>query len=159
LHKQVDVDADDEAAAVAVGLAIVDQGGKRVFRQPCPKFSCGACSIHAARPAVCREYRCKLLKNVEEGHLGAAEAREKIAIAKTLIETVAGAVPDGATAKSRAELSQRLKTVLPRMEGLEREEAVRTLLDIGVLEHFLDRWFRNPKRNRTQAEGASEAVS
>jgi uncharacterized protein len=158
LHNHVDVDPDDESAVVAAGLPILREGSKRVFRQPCPKFSCGACSVYADRPAVCRTYRCKLLKNVDEGHLTIEEAGDKIATAKTLIGTVASAVPEGATSELRARAAKRLKENLGGMPHAEREGAARTLLDIGVLEHFLDRWFRIPKEVRKHPQGRAEKL-
>jgi hypothetical protein len=148
LHDQVDVEANDETAVIAAGLTIRDEDGKRVFSQPCPKFSCGTCSIYAARPGVCSAYRCKLLKNVDDGHLNAELARAKISMAKGLIAALASRAPEGATSKARTEVSQRLKTTLGGMHGMEREQAAKTLLDIAVLEHFLDRWFRDAKPGR-----------
>jgi hypothetical protein len=148
LHDQVDVEADDEATVIAAGLTLVDDAGKRVFRQPCPRFSCGTCSIYDARPGVCRAYRCKLLKNVDDRHLSIETARDKIRIAKRLIAAVAGSALEGTTSRSRTEASQRLKATLAGTQTAEREQAARTLLDIAVLEHFLDRWFRAAKPGR-----------
>src|SRR5450759_3445589 len=88
LHATATVRADDETKVTAAGLEIVDDGQRRFFRQPCPRFSCGTCSIYAARPEVCRRYRCALLENLEAGQTSKSVAIEKISMAKELIGVV-----------------------------------------------------------------------
>jgi hypothetical protein len=151
LHGHTEVTAKDEILASAAGLAVVDEAGKRVFRQPCPKFACGMCSIYEERPTVCRTYSCKLLDFVQAGRASETEAREKIAIAKNLVSAVCSFAP-AATPSQRSVLSKRLQASLGQTGGREREQAARALLAIGTVEHMLDRWFRYDIKRPTDPE-------
>jgi uncharacterized protein len=141
LHGRATVRPEDEATVTAVGLEIGEEGGKRFFRQPCPHFSCGSCSIYDRRPAVCRSYRCALLKNVESGIIGRVEASAKIAEAKQHISAVRRIEASAVTPADRTALVRQLKAKLVETDDESRPSVAQALLDIGVLDHFLDRWF------------------
>jgi hypothetical protein len=141
LHGSTEVTVEDEILASAAGLALIDEAGKRLFRQPCPKFACGMCTVYDERPTVCRTYSCKLLDDVQAGRLSESEAREKIAITKKLASAIFSFAP-AATPAQRSGLSKRLQASLGEISGREREQAARALLSIAALEHMLDRWFR-----------------
>jgi uncharacterized protein len=143
LHTRTTLEPGDVADASVAGLTVVENEGKPVFFQPCPKFESGACTIYAKRPGVCRRYRCKLLNNVDEGLVSVTEARETIATAKTLIEAVRVCAPEAVTAYDRSVLRENLKGDLGQMKDAESEQAARILLDIGALDYFLERSF-NP---------------
>lgn len=142
LHHQVEIAPDDEPAVIAAGLSIREADGKSVFRQPCPKFCGGVCSIYAARPGVCRSYTCKLLDDVNQERISIVAARQAIALAKRLAGVLQSADPAVTTSEQRAALWRRLQACLPDLEGDARERAAKILLDIGALDYCLDRWFR-----------------
>lgn len=153
LHDYVDIDGqEDEANAANVGLKVIGKADKRIFRQPCPKFGCGVCTVYAKRPQACRIYRCELLKNVDAGQISMAEAREKIALAKQLVGAVRITVPSATTFSKRSALWRRLEKDLRNVEGEARLRSAKIILQIAALQHFLDRWFRSPKRERSQPE-------
>ena len=156
LHGTATVKPSDEPAVTAVGLEIVDDGERRFFRQPCPHFSCGSCSVYARRPAVCRDYRCALLKNLEAGTIDASTAREKIATAKDLVAAVRIIDPNAVTPAERSRLAQRLREELGQLEGEDRLAAAKTLLDTAALEHFLDRWFLKRKKRKEEESPPSD---
>jgi len=156
LHATVTVTPDDETAVIEAKLEIVDDVKGRVFRQPCPHFSAGSCSIYGIRPGVCRSYRCALLINVEQGNLSASVAREKISTAKNLLETVKSFAPDAATPTKRAATAKRLQDELRETEGPERERVGTVLHDSVALERFLKRWFLEEERTPIPFRG--EAV-
>jgi Fe-S-cluster containining protein len=141
LHGRATVRSDDEATVTAAGLEIGEEDGKRFFRQPCPHFSCGSCLIYDRRPAVCRTYRCALLKNLEAGNIGRAKAVEKIAEAKRHIDAVRRVEESAVTPADRTALVNRLKASLAEADDESRQSVAKALLDIGVLDHFLNRWF------------------
>jgi hypothetical protein len=82
-----------------------------------------------------------LLKNVEEGRVSTTEARSRIATAKSLIAAACSDAPECVTATGRIALAKRLEAGLQSLEGDERQRAARTLLKIGAIDYFLERWF------------------
>jgi Fe-S-cluster containining protein len=158
LHGTATVKSDDEQNVIAAGLEIVDDGKRRFFRQPCPHFTCGACSIYADRPKVCRKYRCALLKRVEAGEMSKSAAREKIATAKKLIAAIRIIDPNAVTPGERTALAQRLRKHLTRLgDEEERKTAAKALLDVAVLEHFLSRWFLKEDTDPSEAKAAKSS--
>jgi hypothetical protein len=152
LHGRTTVRADDERNVAAAGLTIEEEGPKRFFRQPCPRFSCGSCSIYAQRPQVCRTYRCALLKKLESRKISESEARERIATAKRLIAIVQSLDASAITPGARADLARRLRHELSRASETSRGSIARNLLDLGALEHFLNSWFLSKEDADTSAK-------
>ena len=154
LHGTARVRKNDEAAVAAVGLEVATLKGKRVFHQPCPHFSAGQCGVYADRPMICRTYRCALLESVDEGRVSRADALQRIATAKRLVSIVRAIDADVSTPARRVELTQRLKAELPLSDEPRRRKISRTLLDLGVLDHFLLRWFLKKKTDDRTARNA-----
>jgi Fe-S-cluster containining protein len=144
LHGRATVKPDDEATVRAVALEIEEESGKRFFRQPCPRFSCGSCSVYAERPNVCRGYRCALLEKVDAGDIAAPDARATIERARQLVDRVRTATPEAITPEARAAAMDRLKAQVT-LQGSDGDAAASALLDLAVLQHFLDRWFLKEK--------------
>jgi len=142
LHGHTDLAQSDRSPAMACGLPVERLEDRLVFRQPCPKFAGGICSIYAARPEPCRGYRCKLRQDFDEGRLDAAKAREKIEIAKLLVANIKdhGAWAD--TPAIRATIWRGLQTTFDKLRGEERARRGRVLLDIAALDFCLGRWFK-----------------
>jgi Fe-S-cluster containining protein len=157
LNASTTVRTEDTDAVIAVGLEVVKEGDRSCFRQPCPHFSRGTCSVYAERPHVCRNYRCALLRAVEAGSITAPVAREKIATAKELRDAVRIAGPGVVTPPERAALMQRLKAQLADASGDDRQAVANALLDIAVFEHFLARWFLKTKDSATASSKKAEA--
>lgn len=158
LHAVATVQAHDEAAVKAAGLEISGKVGERVFRQPCPRFSCGSCSVYERRPRVCRTYRCALLINVEAGSISRSVAREKIAIAKSLVAAVNANEPESARAEKRSLYAKRLNSELNRLQPQARSEAEAALRDVAALQRFLIRWFFEGKRGFVPLQGSAIAM-
>jgi Fe-S-cluster containining protein len=152
LHAHADVAPSDEAAVRAAGLSLVNDGGKMIFRQPCPKFGCGRCSVYELRPDVCRAYRCKLRKDVDEGRVGDAEAREKIAIVKALVASIRNVDAKAVTPAQRLALWRRLSDKIDTFDGEERHWRAQAVLNLGALDYVLESWFRRKKKPADKAE-------
>jgi uncharacterized protein len=116
LHAKTTVKPDDEAIVAAAGLEVSEEGEKRFFRQPCRHFSCGKCSIYAARPGVCRTYRCALLISLEDRQITKPDALEKVSMARKLLAVVRREDPTAVTPAERSALAERLKTNLAQLE-------------------------------------------
>lgn len=145
LYGNARVRREDEDTVAALGLKVVEEEGRRVFRQPCPHFGCGQCRVYEMRPPVCRRFRCSLLKSVDDGRETAFEARNKIARAKTLIASVRKVRAEAITPAQRVNLADDLRSELVTCAELEKVEIGRALLDIVALELYLTRWFHKRK--------------
>lgn len=141
LHGYSVVKEGDEGAVTACGLEISADGEKKFFVQPCPRSSCGKCSVYACRPKVCRSYRCALLRDLEAGATSEADARDRIATAKKLVAAVRAVDPAAITPSQRSALAKRMTEVVKNGRGSDRDEAARALLAAAALRHFLFRWF------------------
>jgi uncharacterized protein len=148
LHATATVRPEDEVAVQSAGLVIADDGTRRFFRQPCAQFSCGACSVYATRPQVCRNYRCALLIRVESGEISRSAARDKISTAMGLRGSVKKIDPHAVTPAQRSSLSDRLRNEMRQSADEARERTAKALLACAALEHFLNRWFIKEEKRR-----------
>src|SRR5215210_5780809 len=62
LYSRVKITADELSVLSDDGFSFFSLDEEEFFRQPCPKVSCGSCTIYRTRPRTCRTYRCALLK-------------------------------------------------------------------------------------------------
>lgn len=60
------------------GIKIVAHDAERSFRQPCAAHDGRSCKVYADRPSICREFRCKLLVELESGTVDWRHALERI---------------------------------------------------------------------------------
>lgn len=152
LHGHTIVRTEDEDAVRALGLEISEEQGKWRFDQPCPHF-CGTCGVYDNRPPVCRRYRCALLKRVDAGDLSADEVDDRITTALRLRTAVVGSAPAAATPAARARLAIELKERLPTLEGEDRTQTARLLLNLVALDEHLARWFREEQAPEEKSRG------
>jgi uncharacterized protein len=75
LHEKAILSEEEIPQARAVGLR-VETGGDQgpFFRLPCPAHRDGRCSVYSARPRVCSEYRCRILKRYADGEMSLGES-------------------------------------------------------------------------------------
>lgn len=112
------------------------------FRQPCIFFTGRCCSIYDRRFAVCRSFRCKLLRRLEAGEIGFEEADKAIEQAKRLLAEVIARDPAARRSADRQELRLQLTEELSESSGETRRQIARRLLNIVALDAFLDGKFR-----------------
>ena len=141
--------ADDEVeGAKALGLAPYIEDDRAYFGQPCPRFS-GICEIYADRPLRCREFRCVLLKRLDEREVEWGEAQALVREARRLAVQAEAASPAGKTRVHARERWERdFAAMSSNPSGSPRPADPRWLLAMTALNHFLDRHFREPKQRR-----------
>ena len=66
-----------ELPALRELLNIEEEGGKGFFLQPCKSY-CDGCTIYSNRPKQCDNFKCGLLKSVEQKELSFDTALERI---------------------------------------------------------------------------------
>jgi len=76
---------EDHTHLRSLGLDVLEQEGKPVFRLPCKNLAAQGCSIYPARPFTCRQFRCELLKAYESGAVSLSEASARIDKVKALL--------------------------------------------------------------------------
>ena len=67
----------EELPALRELLNIEEEGGKGFFLQPCKSY-CDGCTIYSNRPKQCDNFKCGLLKSVEQKELSFDTALERI---------------------------------------------------------------------------------
>ncbi len=71
-------DLDPVTPLVTAGIRIVAHDAKRSFTQPCVAHDGQSCKVYADRPSNCREFRCKLLVDLESRAVDWPHALERV---------------------------------------------------------------------------------
>ena len=147
MYRTVEVGGDDRLELLeTAGLVLSTRGDRTVFRQPCGAFDGCACSVYAGRPAVCREYRCLLLRRFEAGDVSYDEARALISRTIGLLNRVRPALTALVAAPAPQALAGLYRQMnswfdaLPDPAAARREHAA-LLLDVAALRVLLSREF------------------
>lgn len=143
--------ADEANAARAAGLNVVPHRGRNVFLQPCPAYRDCVCTVYANRPPNCREFRCELLKNLEQGDIS-QEAAQQI-VANTVAARNAVLELAGAPSVNHPPLRALIRTCIKSRK--ERAAHARLFFNFIVLQKNLDRFFRKHARFSSRDSAAS----
>jgi Fe-S-cluster containining protein len=137
---------DSPAPLQAGGIAIHLQDAEPRFDLPCIAFQHGDCQVYAGRPAVCRTYRCKLLKKYERGVTSWEEAQQQIcrvrALRVELGTALEGVVPGTGTIAIVSVMRQ-----IPALAALTGDAELRkgwapVTLRLSALRDYLRRHFQ-----------------
>src|SRR5438067_11601285 len=110
---------DDPARLKALGLTISTphlRDGTRHFNQPCSALDGCRCRIYADRPAYCRQFDCLLLKSVNEGRTGTAEALGTIRTARQGMDKVLGLLRKLGDTDEHIPLAKRFRRTARRLD-------------------------------------------
>lgn len=124
IHKRADLDNSELTKAGRLGLRVVGAASKQpAFELPCIAFdrSDDRCSIYDDRFAVCRRYRCHLLRRLEDGSVSMTAAL--------------------ATVSRARELADRLGRRTSELARPETTPEPETVLDLAELRRLVDREF------------------
>ena len=152
-------EADRQARLQKKGFNLLLQDGKSVFEQPCTAFGSGCCSIYAQRPAMCRAYRCALLRKHDANEISTHDAKALIAGTIAARDRVRPALEQLTGAESSLSLPKLLKLmedVLASMDiATRRRDHGELLLDVGVLRVLLMQHFepRDTKLEKSPIDG------
>ncbi len=127
------------------------KGAKLGFHQPCTGLVDGSCSIYTHRPATCRDYSCKIQKQVMNGSLSQEFALDIVSSVKTLTSELA----DWARLNTRKEvklisLSGFLRWYLKKIRKLDGTNSISAVDKEHILKAFeflklRDRYFQTSK--------------
>lgn len=106
LFGRVTVYPDDFATLVKYGMPPQPRGDGFAYDQPCPRLTGTVCGIYAERFVTCRRFRCALLRKLDAGAVGVAEAQARIAAARTHIETLVHTGRTGAARRERLHMTR-----------------------------------------------------
>jgi len=147
MYPNVEVGGDDRIEILeTAGLLFSTRNDVARFRQPCGVFDGCKCTVYSSRPAVCRDYRCLLLRRFEAGEISHEDARALIDRTLALRDRVRPAL----TALIAPEKPEALSTLYrltaakhdsaPDPAAARREHAD-LLLDVAALRVLLSREF------------------
>ena len=141
------VDADESDELVSLGLNVHAEPGRELrFDHPCPKFCGDHCAIYDRRPAVCRAFRCELLKKLEDGRVSLGEALGRVAEAKALLGRLAPGLHAHAGPTMSMQWKEMFRSWQSRSSGdRTAAEDNRLILELTRLHRFLDLHFRGEK--------------
>lgn len=115
----------------------VAEGSGRGFAQPCEMLDGRACAIYARRPVPCARFRCRTLRELDQGRIDPDDAASRIDAALTARAEVMTADGFGTP------LSE-LRTQMEQADGAERRDPA--MIALARLELVLLRWFRDPRK-------------
>jgi len=147
LFSHVEVTLEEEPAMRRHRLPLFEQGAVRAFAQPCAAHHGDHCAAYADRPEPCADYRCNLLRCVDAGETGRAQALSRVAEARALVDglraLVRPASDDGAPPRNLWDaLAAQIAADGPPADTLEGRRAHQVLLlKSGAVEGFLRRHF------------------
>lgn len=134
LFNRVELNDKDRARLAANGIDAPEQ-----LPHPCRHFAAPACSIYAVRPWHCSDYRCEVLKGMQDGAIALETARGLVDQARTLRAQMEELLPPGVTA---VRLAEDLRTEAPEQRDPTRLQA---LVRFAACRMFVERHFLHPK--------------
>jgi Fe-S-cluster containining protein len=155
LFDHVPVEDDESDRLRQLGFDLHKRNdGRQQFAHPCPMFAGNCCSIYAERPAACRSFRCALLVKLEADQVSLAEAMDRVAEAKTLVERIRGSLESRAVGTAGRQWSALLDEwkARPAAERSPGSDA-QLVLDLTVLNRVLDRHFRFKEQECVSEDG------
>lgn len=117
----------------ALGLQVLQTNpDKPHFLLPCPLWE-GHCTIytHPNKPSICGNFKCKLLREMQDDSIPLAEALSVVQRAKQLIQELERQLPDGQHSNFRRRLFEYVDQLQRAASPTESENAFR--LKAGVL--------------------------
>jgi len=147
MYRTVEVGGDDRLGFLeTAGLVLSTRGERTAFRQPCGVFDGRACTVYASRPAVCRDYRCLLLRRFEAGEVSHDEAQALIARTLALRDRVRPALTALVAPEAPEALSGLYRLMTAKFDAAPdpaaaRREHAALLLDVAALRVLLSREF------------------
>ena len=95
LFNQVPLELAELRALRDLGFDILEVLEQAYFPLPCAKLFESSCSVYAARPNSCRNYRCKVLRRLEQGELDVEQSHALVQKANSLRSTIHQLLPSG----------------------------------------------------------------
>jgi len=164
MYRNVDVGQGDRREPLAAaGLVFAIKDDAACFTQPCPAFGGGRCSIYEDRPAVCRNYRCLLLRRHEAGEVSHDDAAALIARTTVLRDRVRTSLTAYVDTHEFLSLDGLYRLMLAKLDRMPdpaaaRREQAGLLLEVVALRVILAREFE-PRDSKSHQPDEGPAVS
>jgi Fe-S-cluster containining protein len=162
MYSRVEVrDGDELEVLTTAGLAFAQKDGETCFTLPCPAFGGGRCSIYDGRPAVCRNYRCLLLRRHEAGEVPHDVAAALIAKTIAQRDRVRSGLAGYVDSRERLSLGRLYRLMLAKLDAqpdpaAARREQAELLLEVVALRVLLSREFEPRDSKSHQPDEAPE---
>lgn len=137
---------DDRIPLLEYGFQLVPMDSDGVgFDQPCIACRERSCMIYPQRPSICREYRCALLREVDEGRLPPAQARALIIDTIALRDRVVAQVREFTGNHAEVSVPRLLEAMVNKLDTMDassrRQVNAGMLLATGALRVVLAKRF------------------
>jgi Fe-S-cluster containining protein len=149
----------------SAGLVFTTEGGATTFRQPCPAFGAGCCTVYDSRPSSCRGYRCVLLRRVEAGDVSQDDARELIDRTIAIRDRVRSGLRAYVATEDALSLDGLYRMMLAKFDTMPdpaatRREHAALLFDVVALRVILAREFepRDSHSHRPDEKGEGKGL-
>lgn len=149
LYTQARAEKDEMERMTAFGLELFEAKGGDRFRQPCPALDGACCTIYEQRFAICRSFRCALLRRFQAGEVPLDEALRSVATAHEMLDRLEARAPGNRTLRARRQLAAEARKAMTE-PGEGRAEAGQAYVELVALERFLDTRFRNPRDEQAE---------
>lgn len=139
--------------ARSLGLTINSSGNRLGFDQPCHLYQNNSCSIYtAARPAVCGDYRCDLLKRFLAGAISLGQGLRAVENAQALLAEVTALLPPDYTFTRFRQAFEQVAAAETGLAGLpdELRQNSALLLAMGRLEWYFIRQFDSTRNTQPE---------
>ena len=144
LYTQARAEKDELDRLAGFGMELFEAKGGDRFRLPCPALDGACCTIYENRFAICRSFRCALLRRYQSGEVPLDEALRHVATAHEMLDRIEARSPGNRPLRARRQLAAEAQKAMGE-PGEGRAEAARTYVELIALERFLDSRFRNQK--------------
>ncbi len=125
--------------------------GQESFRQPCPAFR-GDCSVYRDRPQSCRDYRCQLLLDLDEGRVSRDAAIEIVERLKREVAEIDRALA-GVIGPRREIVEDYVDRFMRDASPAQKTEYRDALMRNGVYKSLRARFFDLREDDRAQETG------
>lgn len=143
-HNKAIINNDEDLSiAKQMGASIIEYSdNKQYFEHPCPKFDV-KCTIYPDRPSACENYKCDLLKNVEEGKIEFEKAITIVDEMKMLCKTLDnGLDPLSSTGTLRKRFSMLLTS---KSTAIKEKKHPTLMLNYATFMMLKDKYFIHTK--------------
>ncbi|MEM7664376.1 MAG: YkgJ family cysteine cluster protein [Pseudomonadota bacterium] len=145
LFDYAELAGDQVAHARQLNLKVLRNGEKFGYGFPCPQLDGAVCRVYDKRPEVCRNFRCKTLREYEAGDIDVGEGMERIRAARNALSETYKQLPDGTTL-TEARRWRRQAGEAAAGETLNASPIL--MMALGMLDVVLDEHFRRPEQRR-----------
>lgn len=145
LHRYALTEPGEEALLEELGLSTRTSEKRLVFDLPCHHLGAEGCRVYTRRPATCRSYQCRLLKDFLSGRIDFPTAKGRIDRARGLADSLSDHLDSGhePSAPGASEVVPLRSLWQQLAEQSPPKHTPQRLMDLAELRVICGRYFKN----------------